>query len=526
MSRARRAVAAVRAAFLAILLAGVGPALHAQERAGPYVPLGSRLDQLVGWAIADGALARVDPLARPYRLATVRRGVAEQDSLALAPAARRVFAWLAEELAAFDAPALFVAEGAYEAYRNGRRDTFRPDGGRGVKPALGAWASMSAGPWSAVLSPALEGRLWDDPEYTGNKSKRVVGRMQTAYVALSGERGDLSLGRMSRDWGPGLFDGLAISPSVYARDAISGTLRLGRFELSAVAQQLDPGPDTVTALGVPFNRFLFAHRLGVDLGRGTWLAFWETGVYGGPGVGFEPVFLNPLNLGLLSEINDNLNVNILAGADVSARLSRRLQVGVSGFIDDIQIDRKTLRDHRPTSYGLTAVGRYSVPSRLPLHLQLGYTRISSLAYRNEKDVRFVYAVDGVGLARDFSDYDQWLLRAEVRPSRWWYAAADFSWLRQGAGDFRLPFPSDSILATPGQGFLVAPAHTARAARVTVGAEPRAGLEVRGELGVTERLGGGAEAIAGASVHLRLDVLARALGGAAFGIEPGVNRAWP
>lgn len=524
MRRARPAV--VRAAVLAALLAGVGPALRAQERAGPYIPLGSRLDQLVAWAIADGALTKVDPLARPYRLDAIRGAVATVDTLALTTAARRVLAWLREEFAAFDVPALVVAEGAYEGYRNARRDTFRPGGASGARPALGVWVSVASGPWSAVLNPALEGRLWDDPEYSGAKSKRIVGRMQVAYLALSGKRGDLAFGRMARDWGPGLFDGLAISPSVYARDALSGALRIGRFELSAIAEQLDPGPDTVTALGVPFNRYLFAHRLGVDLGRGAWLALWETGIYGGPGVGFQPVFHNPLNLGLLSEVNDGLNVNILAGADASARLSHRVQVGVSGFIDDIQIDHKTLRDKRPTSYGLTAVGRYSVPARLPLHLALGYTRIASLTYRNEKDVRFVYAVDGVGLARNFSDYDQWLLRAEVRPNRWWYAAADFSWLRQGAGDFRLPFPSDSILATPGQGFLVAPAHTARAARVTVGAEPRAGLEVRGELGVTERLGGGAEAIAGASIHVRLDVLARALGGAAFGIEPGANRAWP
>lgn len=521
----RRGAAALRALAAAALLASAAPALSAQDYAGPLVPLGSRLDRFVSWAIADGALTGVDPLARPYRLAAVRRAVALQDTLALAPSGRRAFEWLREALAAFDAPTLVVAEGAYEAYRNARRDTFRPGGGRGAYPAFGVWVSMAAGPFTAVLSPALEGRLWDDPEYTGVKDKRVVGRMQTAYVAVSGARGDLVLGRMARDWGPGLFGGLVLSPSAYAYDALSGALRIGRFELSALAQQLDAGPDTAGAPGVPFNRFLFAHRLGIDLGRGVWLALYETGVYGGPGAGFRPAFHNPLNLGLLSELNDGLGVNVLVGGDLSARLSDRVLVGASGFIDDIQIDRTTLRDRRPTSYGFTTLGRYSLP-KAPVHLALGYTRVASLSYRNEKDVRFVYALRGVGIGRNFADYDQWLLRAEARPAPAWYVAADLSWLRQGAGDFRLPFPSDSILALPGQGFLVAPAHTARAARVTVGAEPRAGLELRGEFGITQRLGGGTLAIASASAHVRLDLIARALGGAAFGIEPGADRAWP
>lgn len=510
------------------LLATVSTGLAAQERRpGPLIPLGSRADRLAAWVIADGGLPGVDPLARPFRLSAVRAAVAAQDTLILAPSARRVFGWLRDAVAAFDAPVLLVGEAAGQAYRNGRRDSFRPGGGRGAYPAVGIVAAASDGPFTAVLNPALEGRLWDDPEYTGATNKRVAGRMQSAYVAAAGARGEVVFGRLARDWGPGggVFDGLVLSPSAYAHETLAGALRFGRFEIGGLAMQLDPAPDTSGAAGPSFNRFLFAHRLGIRAGRGVWLAFYETGVYGGAGQGFRPALHNPLNLALLSEINDDLNVNVLVGADLAAQLTPGVRVSASGFLDDIQIDDSQLRDQRPTSYGFTALVQAGLGT-LPAHLSVGYTRVASLAYRNEIDVNFGYTLRGVGIGRNFSDYDQWLLRAEVRPGPWWYVAADVSRLRQGSGDLRQPFPSDSVLALPGQGFLVAPVRAASGARVTVGGEPRAGVELRGELGLTQRLGGGTETIAAASVHVRFDLLARRMGGAAFGIEPGANRAWP
>jgi hypothetical protein len=325
-----------------------------QPAAGPFVPLGSRLDRLVVWMIDEGALSRVDPLTRPFRLAALRRGVAEQDTLALSSAGRRALAWLRAELDAAADSTAAVAELGQAFYANGRRDSFREGGASGTGTMGGAWVSVTRGPFVAVFNPAFENRLKDDPEYTGKTDRFIAGRLQAGYVAVTGEVGELFFGRTARNWGPGLFDGLELSPSAYATDMISGALRMGRFELTTIAQRLD---DYDTTFAASVTRWFFAHRLAIRAGRGVWLAFTETGVYGGPGRGFEPAFHAPLNLGLLAEFNENLLVNVLWGIEGHARLGRALTIAAQGVIDDIQIDKETLMDRRPTSGGSPSSSR-------------------------------------------------------------------------------------------------------------------------------------------------------------------------
>ena len=494
------------------------------EAPGPWVPLGSHLDQLTRWALDEGALRQVDPLNRPFRMAAIRRAVAAEDTTRLSAAGRRAMAWLAAELGSVTDSQMVGAELALQHHQNGRRDTFRPGGLRGNKFDGGIWASVARGPFVAVLNPAITDKLRDDPEYTGAKTKLVAGRMQTAYVALTGERGDLFFGRMPRDWGPGLFDGLLVSPTAYAFEALGGALRFGRLELTAFGARLEDWPASPWG-SRPVARYLFAHRLAVRLGPGIWLAGVETGVYGGPGGGFSPILHNPLNLGLLSQYNDSVSANVQLGADLHARVARGLSLAASGFVDDIQVDRTVLSDHRPSSFGLTILARYALP-RHPAHIALGYTRIAYLTYRNGFSPEFEYSYHRVGLGHNFSDYDQWLARVEARPSVRWYLALDLTYLRQGSGDFRQPFPNDTVLAGMGANTLVPPVHRALGARITASAEPRPGLEVRGEIGAVRRATGGAEGIFGLSVHLGADLLGRRLGSPFPGIEPGGNRAWP
>ena len=46
----------------------------------------------------------------------------------------------------------------------------------------------------------------------------------------------------------------------------------------------------------------------------------------------------------------------------------------------------------------------------------------------------------MGLARNFSDYDQLTVRASLLPTRGILLTPEITLLRQGEGDFRLPYP--------------------------------------------------------------------------------------
>lgn len=501
----------------ALMLFLAAPA--AAQEAGPYVALGTRLDRLVSWAQDAGAFARsLDPLVRPYRLDQLVSAVAAEDTIALSPAALRAFYDVRAELRRASDPSALVAEVGFNAHENGRRDTFRPGGGDGFRPAGGIWASLSDGPFVAVVNPAFEERLRDDPEFTGYVRPEIAGRMQAAYLAVMGSRGDLALGRMSRNWGPTLFDGLLVSPSAYAADALAGSLTIGRFTLHALARRLD---DDTTISGTPdehFNRYFFAHRLSVNAGRGVWLGLTEAGVYGGRGQSWQPAFHAPLNLGILSEFNERLEVNLLLGADVLVRLGG-VQLAGSLMLDDIQVDDSIITDQRPASYALALTARAVLPAT-PLHAALGYTRVSSIAYRNGIQP-LAYADRWVGLGRAFTDYDQWLLRLAARPSPDWHVALDLTRIRQGAGALRDPLPSDSALARPGMGFLLPPVAHANGARVTVDAEPWRGVSLRGEAGSI-----GGAAILGVAAHFTFDALRRTAGSPWRGVESGALRGWP
>ena len=489
----------------ALLLAGLLGSSPLSAQGGPWVPVGSRLDGLASWLSDEGGLRALDPLTRPWRLAAVRQAAGDQDSLALRPSARRVLGWLRAELERVADSSAVTAELGVAVYDNGRRDTFREGGSSGGGAMGGIWASLSRGPLVAVINPAFEQRLKDDPEFTGNIERFTAGRLQAGYVAVTGSIGDVVLGRMARQWGPALFQGLQLSPSAYAQDQLVGTVRLGRFELTTLAQRLD---DSVGG-AVPISRYFFGHRLTINAGRGVWLAFSETGVYGGPGRGFEPAFHAPLGLAMLAQVNEDRRVNAMWGAELRAPLGRGLALTAQLTVDDFQIDDDTITDQRPASGGFTA----ALSGRLPgaARWTLGYTRVGALTYRNSQDAWVTYTLQGVGLARNFSDYDQALLRVEARPAAAWSVGLDVSYLRQGSGDFRQPFPPDSVLAQPGQGFLVDPVSSAVAARLTLAAEPWRGVMVNGELGVNGEATGSGSGIAALSVSLRFDALRGRLG---------------
>ena len=69
-----------------------------------------------------------------------------------------------------------------------------------------------------------------------------------------------------------------------------------------------------------------------------------------------------------------------------------------------------------------------------------YTQVSNLAYRTPNPAEAVMR-RGVGLGRNFSDYDQLTLRLSLLPAPSSLLAPEITLLRQGQGDFRSPYPS-------------------------------------------------------------------------------------
>jgi len=68
-----------------------------------------------------------------------------------------------------------------------------------------------------------------------------------------------------------------------------------------------------------------------------------------------------------------------------------------------------------------------------------YTRVTNLSYRTPARQE-TYELRGVGIARNWSDYDQATVRATASAAPRLLASFELTWLRQGEGDLRLPYP--------------------------------------------------------------------------------------
>src|SRR5439155_9461853 len=102
-----------------------------------------------------------------------------------------------------------------------------------------------------------------------------------------------------------------------------------------------------------------------------------------------------------------------------------------------QVGRAAASDKRPPSYGVT-LGAQGPLSRFGW--TAFYTQVSNLACRITIPAETVLR-RGVGLGRNFSDYDQLTLRASMIAGPSVLLEPEVTLLRQGQGDFRLPYPA-------------------------------------------------------------------------------------
>lgn len=434
---------AVLAATLLPTLTG-GAKLFAQN-ASPYLPIGHWATPYVEYLIARGVIPDPSPLNRPFVQADVVRALASADTTRLGGAARRMVRTILAELrgkrSATDSKPWARVDGdiAAAGASHARRDPLRP-AGPGHAMAAGGFAGQALlGPVALVTHPYFDTRLKWDPDYDGKKNRFVAGRNAEAYVDARWRFGDLFFGSLDRNWGPPALEGLIVSPSPYSYDHLALSLGTRRVQLQGIVTQLNDQNDTT---GASNHRYFVAHRLLWQPSSTTTLGLWEGEIAAGPSRTLEPWFANILNLGLLVEYDRNVKVNSLLGVDFETRL-RHVKLFAQLLLDDIQVDRQSPSDSEPPSYGLT-VGAETVVRGMVV--TAFYTQVANLTYRTPNPAE---AVDsrGVGLGRNFSDYDQLTVRAKLLTAPGVLFEPEATLLRQGEGDFRAPYPPVAAYGT-------------------------------------------------------------------------------
>ena len=441
-----RLSAANTGTVLRLLLVLFTPSLSAQT-ASPYVSTDHWSTPYIEHFIAAGRMVDPSPLTRPLKSDDLLRALEAMDSTALGRGEWYVVRALRNELRRHERGPWGRVEGMV-GVAGGNYTVRDPlEIGRGVSAldtsgTLRGFASggidltLAFGPVVAVSNPMFDTRLKYDPDWFGKKNRAIAGRTATAYISVQGSFAELFFGRLDRNWGPSGVQGLTLSPNPYSLDHLGLSIGTAGVQLQGVVAQLDTRTDTS---GAPVRRYIVQHRLWLKPpGRWT-MAFWEAAIISGADRNLEPWYLNLLNVAFLEQLNTGTNANSMIGADVEWRGAVTLYG--QAMLDDIQVDKKTLTDQKPTSWGLTVGAKGRLPASGAW--TLFYTQVSNLAYRNEDDFQ-VPLFYGLGTGRNFADYDQFTLKLDFIGPGGVLLGPEATLVRQGQGDPRLahPLPAD------------------------------------------------------------------------------------
>ncbi|HKE90534.1 MAG TPA: hypothetical protein VKB45_09365 [Gemmatimonadales bacterium] len=427
-----------------ILFVLAAPPLAAQT-ASPYIPADYWGAPYLEHFIAAGEMVDPTPLTRPLKVDQVVSALQGMDSTTVTGGQWRVARAILNDLRRPEQGPYGRIDGdiGVAAATYSERDPLElgrgvPNHGYGSKrgfAAAGLDMQLDFGPVVLVTHPVADTRLKFDPDWFGKKDRAVAGRTAESYIDAQWHYGELFFGRLDRNWGPSVVQGLLLSPDPYGLDHLGLTLGTSGIQLQAMVTQLDTRLDS---LGTSERRFMVQHRLWIHP-PGAWtVSLWEGNVWAGADRGLEPWFLNVMNLGFLEQVNTNTNVNSLLGADfeVHGRITAFGQV----LLDDIQVDKKSATDKKPTSWGLTLGAKGALGAGGAASWTAFYTQVANLTYRNEDNLQ-IPLYHGLGTGRNFSDYDQATLQfAWIAPGGV-LVEPEFTLLRQGEGDPRLPHPA-------------------------------------------------------------------------------------
>jgi hypothetical protein len=420
----------------------------ASQTASPYVPLSYWGSPYVEHFIAAGKMVDPTPLTRPFRTDDLIRALQAIDSATTGRGEWHVVRAMLRDLRRHEQGpwARVDVDLGVAAATTSLRDPLEIDRGVPVKSDTvargfasgGVALTLGFGPVVAVTHPLFDTRLKYDRDWYGKRDRAIAGRVAESYLSAQWSFGEVFFGRMDRNWGPSVAQGLLLSDDPYGLDHLGVTLGTSALQLQGLVTQLDSRRDSTGAIE---RRYMVQHRLWVrPPGRWTF-ALWEGLVWAGADRGLEPWYLNLLNLGILEQVNSGTNVNSFLGVD----LERRGQVTLyaQAMLDDIQVDKKTITDQKPTSWALTVGAKGPVG---PAAWTLFYTQVANLTYRNEDNLE-IPLYHALGTGRNFSDYDQATLRLVAVAPGGVLLSPEVTLLRQGEGDPRLAHPDPTAYPT-------------------------------------------------------------------------------
>jgi hypothetical protein len=417
------------AALLFLAFSIVPGALRAQ--ASPYIPTDDPVMPIIEHLIARGAIEDPSPMMRPMlRNDLVRALHRAEPRSGTAEIVKR----LLERFDVDSAGPWWEAGGraGAEAYSIPRQDLFHPAGDASADPYAEARIAAGFGNVVAVSRVAIEPRLTDDPDWTGRRNVDLAGRLVEGYLSAQFKYARVTYGQLPQNWGPAGLPGIPLSDYGYERQGLMFELGNRAVRLSALATDLNDGADSS---GQTAHRYYFVHRLNVRVAQQLDVAAWEANVLSGVDREFETRYRNPLSVSYLANtIGLGDRGNVMLGADATWRVRAALRLEGQLGIDDFWYrNRQDNRDRY--LFTLAASG----PFGDALSWRLMYTEVSSLALRafNPAD-NFTDA--GVGLGRNFSDYDQVSLRVSVPVRSRWLVTPEVALLRQGEGAINTPYP--------------------------------------------------------------------------------------
>ena len=469
------------AAMLAVVLLSA-PRVSAQRST---LPLDDIAYTYIDALQARGLLRELPIIERPYSVGAVRAAVAAaRRDLHAAGAVR----WLADVERAVDkyAPGITESDSAVIAagvggygigQTSGNRDLMQSDRSNTFAPGFSVRLLIDAGPFVGAVRVLADRAMKVDPEYFGRRDQWVAARTEEAYVGVSSRFAVLQLGRLARSWAlPGQL-GLLLSNAPYTYDHAYFRLGTERIHLSSVIARLDDERIDFTSDTLA-QRYFMAHRVGLHIG-GVEAGVSESVVYGGIGRGFTPSLSNPVTPAFLAQYSDGQSANMAFGADALWRSRTGFALGGQLFVDDFQVDKCALCGKPP------AVGTTVTASGVPLlggaRVFASYTRVNSLTYRNFKRYeRYTYS--GVSLGQRNSDFDEVRAGIDVGPALPGPLRIYIAYRRQGAGDYREPFPPDSLInawPTIFEGVVVKTLRVAASGAVRLGPA----IEITGDAGL-------------------------------------------
>ena len=409
---------------------------HLSAQASAYIPLDDPRMPIVELLIARGDLRDPSPMTRPIREADLRLVIAEA-GLAPETVGGRLAATLLRDFPAPAGPATWAAEGraGFQSFTSARRDQTQPLGSGGTRGYGEVLLGATAGSVVAVARGAAEKRLILDPDWPGDPSQdgsSLPTRFIDAYLSAQWKYVHLTFGQRERNWGPEGLPGIGISNAGYPRTDVQFDLVTRQLRFTAIGARLRAA-DGLS--GAPVGRYLAVHRLALTPHPSLTLALWETAVIADRFDSIDTDFFNPLTLlSFSTRFGWGDDRNVLLGGDASWRTGRVL-LEAQAALDDYNPGSENPYPNR-WAFALGASG----PLGAGAAWRVRYTTASSLAFRTLDPVENL-TDGGVGIGRNFADNEQWLARVLVPLQDRWVVTPEASYLRQGEGGPRAPWPT-------------------------------------------------------------------------------------